>query len=125
MHARVRVWRIDGREVGGDTEGDPRSTNRTRPAGGGMKQPPCFKSVEQYNDYMRRLLKAIPKVPEPQYCWDCTKDYQKKMLEEGKCRHPETTFEEVTLDWDTGVQGKRRQSAFPLTLKRTTTPTIR
>lgn len=56
-------------------------------------RPDCFDSEVQYRDYM--TLKRMSQVvlhKHPGVCMDCTPEYKAKMLEQGRCQHPETLF---------------------------------
>lgn len=63
------------------------------------EKPDCFPTRTQYLVWHRlaRDLKIS-------YCTDCTPEYQKQMLEAGRCRYPGTTF---FLDEDGMVEGHR------------------
>ena len=68
--------------------------------------PLCFHSPEQ----MARWYQAAARARDPgelrhsDYCTDCTPEYQAQMMKEGRCAHPETTFNE---DDDGFVVGTR------------------
>lgn len=50
---------------------------------------PCFEvdEFERYFWQMEREHRAYP-------CFDCSLEYQSRMIREGRCRHPRTVFDE-------------------------------
>lgn len=47
---------------------------------------PCF-TVEEFDQYFWKLDQACRAYP----CYDCSYQYQQKMLSEGRCRHPQAS----------------------------------
>jgi len=54
--------------------------------------PPCFNSLEQYNEYMHIMIQTGRPTDANNYCMDCTREYKVDMLKDKKCSHPETIF---------------------------------
>lgn len=61
--------------------------------------PKCFDSLDQWHEYTvayylsssaKGNFRGIP--PRMDYCRDCTKKHKERMLEAGRCSHPETVF---------------------------------
>lgn len=63
-----------------------------------VQAPACFVTKLQYTlyrnkaAYLRSCRKLSPKFT---YCTDCTPEYRDKMIAEGRCRFPGTTFSTV------------------------------
>lgn len=53
--------------------------------------PSCFYSQEQW-DTWRALARASHLNSKVGYCTDCLPEYQVKMLDKGRCAHPEVRF---------------------------------
>jgi len=53
-------------------------------------KPLCFDSEAQYNDWIECC--RLTEVSRDNYCHDCTPEYKKKMINCGRCTHPETFF---------------------------------
>jgi len=80
-----------------------------------ISPPPCYDTAQQYRlwlDSSRAASGALPPhrhpdgyISEPNYCHDCTKGYQKKMLKEDRCIFPDTTFETRTSDGEKYIAG--------------------
>lgn len=56
--------------------------------------PPCFTPEA----FLRYAEAALESEPVPNYCFDCTASYQRRMLALDKCVHPETVFVERRED---------------------------
>lgn len=56
------------------------------------EKPACFTDAEQYKDYMWLIRVVDQPLDEENYCLDCSCEYQRKMIAEGRCAHPETKF---------------------------------
>jgi len=56
--------------------------------------PPCFNSLEQFSEWAS--LAEETGVGRFQFCLDCTRSYQAKMVYEGRCEFPETQFTVIT-----------------------------
>lgn len=79
------------------------------------KPPPCFEGVEQYRKWMESGQSAAGAWPplrnrdgfhsEPNYCYDCSKEYRDKMCGEDRCIFPETTFETKVSDGEKFLGG--------------------
>lgn len=54
-------------------------------------KPMCFKSYEQYKDYIH-LMRQSGNPRDNGYCLDCTPEFKAEMMECGRCAHPETRF---------------------------------
>jgi hypothetical protein len=54
---------------------------------------------------MERLAATAPKGAT--CCWDCTPEFQAKMIEENQCRYPEVKFVVVKTQDDECLQGVR------------------
>lgn len=67
------------------------------------KFPICFESRDQYNSW-RWAADRAGGVGLSGYCIDCTPEYQARMIAEGRCSYPATTFK---LDEDGEVVGQR------------------
>lgn len=72
-------------------------------------KPRCFETREQWIEYQRlwqssyRSVKPMPKV---NICRDCTPEHRDKMIDEGRCVHPETVFV-IDNDGIIGINGAR------------------
>ena len=69
--------------------------------------PPCFDSPEQFCLWVRIAELAGPAHfvnPTKKYCHDCTPEYQREMVSEGRCRHSSVWFVHI----DGGVEGRIR-----------------
>lgn len=84
---------------------------KTRPSGG----PPCYRVAgTSYRDWLAQASVA-PEVPyrlsmpaEPNYCRDCTKQFQTEMVAVGACLFPNVTFESVKELGEVDVVGMSR-----------------
>lgn len=63
--------------------------------------PKCFSSVADWKEWNR--LDIISEQVNTTVCTDCTPAFKLRMIEEGKCDHPETRFIFV-LDRETGIR---------------------
>jgi hypothetical protein len=54
-------------------------------------RPRCFESNEQFKLWMAKARESKAP-PEHGYCFDCTQEYQYKMILDGRCEYPGTTF---------------------------------
>jgi len=80
-----------------------------------ISPPPCFDNAQQYRLWLQSSKAASGALPphrhpdgyisEPNYCHDCTKCYQKKMIYEDRCIFPDTTFEVRTSDGEKYIAG--------------------
>ncbi len=80
-----------------------------------ISPPPCYDSAQQYRLWLESSRAASGALPphrhpdgyfvEPNYCHDCTKGYQRKMLNEDRCIFPDTTFEVRTSDGEKYIAG--------------------
>lgn len=64
--------------------------------------PVCFDSGRQYALWREAALRRPP--GSSTYCADCTPEYQQRMVGQGRCAHPRTTFH---LDREGYVEGRR------------------
>lgn len=56
-----------------------------------MNNPPrCFNSLKDFR--LWQLQRNASKVNDSEYCADCTPKYQARMIAEGRCAFPGTTF---------------------------------
>ena len=84
---------------------------KTRPGGG----PPCFRVAgTSYKDWLAQASVA-PELPyrlsmpaEPNYCRDCTKEFQAEMTGVNACLFPNVTFESVKELGESDVVGMSR-----------------
>jgi len=53
--------------------------------------PVCFNSAVEYGLWVQTARQSPP-TPGHGYCEDCTKEYQAKMLEQDRCKYPDTVF---------------------------------
>lgn len=67
---------------------DPRKVLNASKA---QSHPPCFEDAKQYRDWMW-LNRQARQSTDTSYCLDCTPEFKERMLNEGKCSHPETRF---------------------------------
>lgn len=65
--------------------------------------PACFKSDLQWAEWKS----ACRQSERVNYCCDCTKAYQEEMIAQGRCLHPEVTFEMASDGFERGYIGKR------------------
>jgi hypothetical protein len=70
--------------------------------------PSCFQTPEDWAEYVREVRRA-PANSAPTkgcYCEHCEPEFQREMIESGRCDHPETTFTVVdsspcrTISWE-------------------------
>lgn len=69
--------------------------------------PSCFDSPEQFYLWLRTAeLAGLAHFVNPaeKYCLDCTPEYQREMMGEGRCRHSNVRFVHI----DGGVEGRIR-----------------
>lgn len=69
--------------------------------------PACFNCDKQYQEYERLRFDTIKHDNRPKdmnFCLDCTPEYQKKMMIERRCEHPETRFLMVELNEGWGYE---------------------
>ena len=52
--------------------------------------PPCFSSMAQYRSW--KAMAARIRAGASAYCEDCTPDFQRLRIGQGRCLHPGTTF---------------------------------
>lgn len=64
--------------------------------------PVCFDSRRQYALWLEAARRRPP--GGSVYCADCTPEYQQRMVAQGRCAHPRTTFH---LDRDGYDEGRR------------------
>lgn len=70
-----------------------------------MVRPLCFTSPEQFAAWQRLIAECDPEEAlRGDYCTDCTPEYQQRMIDEGRCAHPETTFVKDADGFITGVR---------------------
>jgi hypothetical protein len=62
--------------------------------------PVCFNSGTEYGLWVQSARQAPP-TPGHGYCEDCTPEYQAQMLEQDRCKYPDTIFR-----GDGGVRSK-------------------
>ena len=67
-----------------------RDPDTTEQRGYGWK-PMCFKTYEQYKDYIH-LMRQSTYPKDNGVCLDCTPEFKAEMMECGRCEHPETRF---------------------------------
>lgn len=75
----------------------------SRPEWRKREYPLCFQSKIQYRRWQaaaRAVTVSGPAETLSGYCADCTPDYQRQMVYEGRCAYPATTFEMVDGDWE-------------------------
>lgn len=60
--------------------------------------PKCFESKEQFEAWVVMAERSKLENPRLSFCSDCSVNYQKKMMEQGKCEHPETEFRTVITE---------------------------
>jgi hypothetical protein len=65
--------------------------------------PSCFDSREQFKLWVAAARSQHP-TPGHEWCEDCTKSYQDKMIWEGRCAYPGTIFIKMS---DGAVEGRR------------------
>lgn len=65
--------------------------------------PACFDGLEQFKLWIAAARSQHP-TPGHEWCEDCTKPYQDKMIREGRCAYPGTIFIKVP---DGGIEGRR------------------
>ena len=53
--------------------------------------PLCFDSFESFTEWLWHARNTKP-LEEWNYCADCLPEYKKKMIDKGRCYHPETYF---------------------------------
>lgn len=55
--------------------------------------PLCFKSRRDYEGWHEQAWKVAFKEPAPlAHCEDCTPEYQRRMLDQGRCSNPGAHF---------------------------------
>ena len=64
--------------------------------------PRCFNSRRQYDLWMESA--RIVKPAGSSYCTDCSLEYQRLMIAQGRCAHPATMF---CIDSDGFIEGRR------------------
>jgi hypothetical protein len=62
--------------------------------------PICFNSGAEYGLWVQ-TARHSPPTPGHGYCEDCTKEYQAKMLQQDRCKYPDTVFRQ-----DGGIRSK-------------------
>ena len=67
-----------------------------------MSFPQCFDSHRQFREWSQAARRSDP--GDSGYCTDCTAHYQKQMVTQERCFHPETTF---PIGSRGGVDGRR------------------
>ena len=53
--------------------------------------PVCFNSAVEYGLWVQTARQSPP-TPGHGYCEDCTEEYQSKMLQQKRCKYPDTIF---------------------------------
>ena len=59
--------------------------------------PRCFDSKEQFKAWVSAARGSSPRAG---FCTDCIKDYQEKMVQQGRCQYPEVEFYDFEMDKD-------------------------
>lgn len=54
--------------------------------------PSCFNSVDDYLVWKYLALKTVKKKLADNICMDCSPEYKREMVKQGRCQHPETKF---------------------------------
>ncbi len=54
--------------------------------------PKCFESKEQFDEWVSLANETRLPSPETNYCFDCTKEYQKYAAENGTCEKENVVF---------------------------------
>jgi hypothetical protein len=67
----------------------------------GTAMPPCFPNRDHWNDWVR-LEREAKTEPRKFACRDCTRCYQKKMVQQGMCLIPEINVELITREKNGG-----------------------
>jgi hypothetical protein len=52
-----------------------------------MSFPPCFNSLKEHQEWKTLARRTTKQVNWP--CVDCTLEYQQRMIEAGRCQHPD------------------------------------
>ena len=65
--------------------------------------PACFDGWEQFRLWVS-AARAMHPTPGHDWCEDCTKSYQDKMIQQGRCAYPGTIFIRCA---DGSVEGRR------------------
>ena len=64
--------------------------------------PPCFSDEPQYLQWLKSARKS--KVGDSDFCTDCTRAYQQKMIKQCRCTYARTRF---FVDCDGYTEGRR------------------
>ena len=59
--------------------------------------PRCFNSKEEFKAWVQAARGSSPRAG---FCTDCTKEYQARMVKEGRCQYPEVEFYDFEMDKD-------------------------
>ena len=59
--------------------------------------PRCFNSLEEFKAWVKAARGSSPRAG---FCTDCTKEYQGRMIKEGRCQYPEVEFYDFEMDKD-------------------------
>ena len=69
-----------------------------------MSFPQCFDSQLQFREWSQAARRSDP--GDSGFCTDCTAHYQKQMIVQERCVHPQTTF---PVGARGGVDGRRSE----------------
>lgn len=97
---------------------DPRVQERTDQLARELKYwPPCF-TKQEYAEWQTLAYLSLDRMEMTTYCTDCLPGYQREMLQEERCTHPDVTFKKVLAkDGGTELIGMRPSKEMALRRK--------